>query len=164
MRTPSPYRSLPAARRVELVTHSMKSGREARALWIQRLTSRGGGYRPATLQSWPPDRLAREIVRLGAETAPDELDLLHLLYVQLEPAIQVTFLDEAGVAHENGVMPDELEPPFADTDAVRRAAALVRERHGEDGERYLRTLARYAAGAWPGIEDVVAEIEERPAQ
>ncbi len=137
----------------------MKSNREARALWIQRLTSRGGGYRPATLQSWPPDRLAREIVRLGAEAASDELELLHMLYVQLEPAIQITFLDEAGISHENGVMPDELEPPFTDADAVRRGAALVRERHGEEGERYLRTLARYATDAWPGIEEVVAEIE-----
>ena len=29
--------------------------------------------------------------------------------------------------------------------------AAVRERHGEDGERYLRTLARYASEGWPGI-------------
>lgn len=159
MRTTSPYRSLPPARRVELVTHAVKSSREARALWIQRLVSRGGGFRAATLQSWQPDRLAREIVRLGAETAPDELDLMHLLYVEVEPAFQITFLDEAGVAHENGVMPDDLEPPFADADAVRRAGALVKERHGEDGMRYLRTLARYAAEAWPGIEDVATELE-----
>jgi hypothetical protein len=40
---------------------------------------------------------------------------------------------------------------------VRRAAALVRERHGEDGERYLRTLDRYSRDGWPGIETVVAE-------
>lgn len=159
MRTPSPYRSLPPARRVELVTHALKSSREARALWIQRLASRGGGYRAATLQSWQPDRLAREIVRLNAETAPDELDLLHMMYVELEPAIQVTFLDAAGVPHENGVMPEELKPPFADADAVRRAAAVAKEQHGDDGMRYLRTLARYATDAWPGIEDVVAELE-----
>ncbi|HEX5580293.1 MAG TPA: hypothetical protein VFX39_01880 [Gemmatimonadaceae bacterium] len=159
MRTTSPYRSLPPARRVELVTHAVKSSREARALWIQRLVARGGGFRAATLQSWPPDRLAREIVRLGAETAPDELDLMHMLYVEVEPAIQITFLDEAGVPHENGVMPDDLEPPFTDADAVRRAAALVRERHGEDGMRYLRTLARYATEAWPGIEGVASELE-----
>jgi len=28
----------------------------------------------------------------------------------------------------------------------------VRAKHGEDGERYLRALARYAAEAWPEIE------------
>ena len=159
MRTPSPYRSLPPARRVELVTYALKSSRAARALWTPPRAPRGGGSRPPTLQSWAPDRLAKEIVRLNAETAPDELDLLHMLYVEMEPAIQVTFLDAAGVPHENGVMPESLEPPFTDADSVRRAAAAVKERHGDDGMRYLRTLARYADAAWPEIGEVLADLE-----
>jgi hypothetical protein len=158
MATPSPYRSLPPARRADLLAHAIKSSREARVLYVQRLVQKGGGFRAVTLMSWPPDRLAREIVRLGAETAQDELDLLHHLYVEKEPEIQVTFLDEAGVKHENGRMAEELEPPYADADAVRRAAALVRERHGDDGMRYLRTLARYSREGWPGIEEVAAEL------
>jgi len=40
---------------------------------------------------------------------------------------------------------------------VRRAAAAVRQQHGEDGERYLRTLARYNREAWPGIEELVSD-------
>jgi len=154
MATPSPYRSLPAAQRTTLVTHAVKSSREMRALYAQRLVSRGGGFRAVTLMSWPPDRLAREVVRLGAESAQDELDLLQLLYVELEPAIQSTFLDAAGVPHQNGRMPEDLEPPYADADAVKRGAAAVRAAHGEDGERYLRTLARYSREGWPGIEDL----------
>src|SRR3954471_18570680 len=78
----SPYRSLPSARRVALVTHAMSSSREARQLYIQRLVSRGGGFRAVTLQSWPVDKLAREIVRMNAETVNDELDLLQLLYLE----------------------------------------------------------------------------------
>ena len=159
MKTPSPYRSLPAARRVALLTHALTTSREARILYISRLVSRGGGFRAQTLQSWPADRLAKEVVRLGAEHPQDELELLHLLYVQVEPAIQITFLDTAGVRHENGVMPEELEPPFADAESVRRAADAVREQHGEDGLRYLRTLAKYSPEAWPGIEEIVAEID-----
>ena len=159
MATPSPYRSLPPARRVALVQHLLTSTREARALFIQRLVSRGGGFRAATLQPWPAERLAREVVRLNAETTQDELDLLHLLYVELEPAIQTTFLDAAGVPHENGKIPEEAEPPFADEPAVRRAAAAVKEAHGDDGMRYLRTLVRYSREGWPGIEDVVAGLE-----
>ncbi len=156
MPTPSPYRSLPAARRVELVAHAIRSSRELRALYAQRLTARGG-FRAVTVQAWPPDRLAKEIVRLNAQTAQDEFDLLHMLYVELEPAIQITFLDTAGVRHAAGVMPEELEPPYADADAVRRAAEAVRAQHGEDGERYLRTLDRYSRDGWPGIETIVAE-------
>ena len=158
MATLSPYRSLPAARRVALVTHALTTSREARTLYVQRLVARGRGFRAATLQSWPADRLAREVVRLNAEAAADELELLHLLYVELEPAIQITFLDAAGAAHENGKMADDLEPPYADADAVRAAAAAVQAQHGDEGMRYLRTLARYSPDGWPGIEGVVAEL------
>lgn len=159
MATQSPYRSLPAAQRVALVLHAIKASREGRMLFMQRLMARGGGFRPVTLQSWPADRLAKEVVRTNAETPSDELDLLQLLYVELEPAVQITFLDAAGVAHENGRMGEELQPPYADADAVRRAADLARERHGDDGVRYLRTLARYSREGWPGIETVVAELD-----
>ena len=160
MALPSPYRSLPPQRRVALVAHALTAGgRPARALYTQRVVARGGGFRAVTVQSWPNDRLAREVVRLNAETAQDELDLLHLLFVELEPAVQITFLDVAGVPHTNGVMAEELTPPYADADAVRRASAAVREQHGDDGVRYLRTLARYSQPGWPGIEAIVAELE-----
>jgi hypothetical protein len=160
MATPSPYRSLPAARRVALLTHVLTSSREARALYVQRLVARGGGFRAVTLMSWPVDRLAKELVRMNAETPQDELELLHMLYVEVEPAIQSTFLTEAGVRHENGRMADDLEPPYADAEAVARAAAVVREQHGEDGMRYLRTLARYSPDGWPGVADFVAQSGE----
>ena len=158
MATPTPYRSLPAERRIALVTHAIQASKEGRALFIARLIAKGGGFRPATLQSWTPDRLAREIVRLRAETPQDEFDLLHLMYVELDPAIQTSFLEAAGVKHESGKLPDDLEPPYVDAAAVTRGAAVVRERHGEDGERYLRTLARYNRDGWPGIEGLVTNV------
>ena len=158
MATPTPSRSLPAERRIALVTHAIQASKEGRALFIARLIAKGGGFRPATLQSWTPDRLAREIVRLRAETPQDEFDLLHLMYVELDPAIQTSFLEAAGVKHENGKLPDDLEPPYVDAAAVTRGAATVRERHGEDGERYLRTLARYNRDGWPGIEGLVTDV------
>jgi hypothetical protein len=138
--------------------HAITTSREARALYTQRLISRGGGFRAITLNSWPADKLAREIVRMKAEQPQDELDLLHVLYVQLEPMIQIDFLDAAGVAHEKGVMPDDLQPPFADEAAVRLASAKVLEQHGADGARYLHTLARYSATGWPGIDAVVEKL------
>lgn len=158
MATLSPYRSLPAARRVALVTQALTASREARATYVQRLVARGGGFRAVTLRTWPVDRLAREVVRLNAETPGDELELLQLLYVDLEPGIQTTFLDAAGVAHENGRMDEALAPPYTDAEGVRRGAQAVQAQHGEDGLRYLRTLARYAREGWPGIDEVVAEL------
>ncbi|HYW32826.1 MAG TPA: hypothetical protein VE869_15105 [Gemmatimonas sp.] len=151
--TPSPYRALPSARRLQLVTHAISARREARMIYIQRIVSRGGGFRAVTLQSWAPERLAREVVRLNAESASDELDLLQLLYVDLEPAVQITFLDAAGVKHEEGRIADELEPPYADADAVRKGADAVKAAHADEGMHYLRTIARYGQDAWPGIND-----------
>jgi hypothetical protein len=150
MATQTPYRTLPAEKRVQLVTHVIKASKEGRAIMVQRMMSRGG-FRPATLQSWPAEKLASEIVRMKAETGNDELDLLHLLYVELEPAIQTTFLEAAGVKHENGKIPEDLHSPYADEAGVKRGVEAVRAKHGEEGERYLKTLARYAADAWPGI-------------
>ena len=130
-----------------------------RALYTQRLVARGGGFRAASLNAWPVDRLAKEIVRMNAQSAQDEIELLQLLYVELEPAIQIAFLDEAGVAHEKGVIDEKLQPPYADADAVKRASALVQEKHGADGVHYLRTIARYSRDGWPGIEGIVAGIK-----
>lgn len=151
----SPWRALPAERRVSILERLFRERKEARAAYVQRLVQRGGGFRAATLLSWPPDKLAKEVVRLNAPTAADEVDLLQALYVDFEPAVQVTFLDAAGVKHEHGAIEESLEPPFADAAAVARAVAAVRERHGAEGEHYLRTIARYNAGAWPGIEGSV---------
>src|SRR3954466_5403437 len=144
MANQSPYRSLPAEKRVALVTHVIKSSKEGRAIMVSRMMSRGG-FRAQTLQSWPAEKLAAEVVRMKAETGSDELDLLHLLYVELEPAIQSTFLDAAGGKHENGKIAEDLQSPYADASDVQRGITAVRGKHGEDGERYLKTLSRYAA-------------------
>ncbi len=152
----SPYRALSADRRVALLKHLFSARKEARALYVQRLVSRGGGFRAVTVASWPVDKLAREVVRLNVQTADDEIDLLQALYVDVEPAIQIAFLEAAGVPHEGAVINDKLEPPFADAATVARAAAVVRERHGEDGLHYLRTIERYNGAAWPGLDAVLA--------
>ncbi|MDQ6830173.1 MAG: hypothetical protein M3081_15055 [Gemmatimonadota bacterium] len=155
----SPYRSLSPERRLSIVTRAMTHRRELRAALIQRMVARGGGFRAVTLQSWPVEKLAREIVRMKAESPQDELDLLHMLYVELEPAIQTTFLDAAGVRHEEAKIAEELEPPFADEAAVARAAKVVEAQHGAEGRQYLDTIALYNLASWPGLDRVLAEMD-----
>jgi hypothetical protein len=157
----SPYRTLSPDRRVAIVTHAIKSSKETRELFVARLASRPGGFRVVTLRTWPPDKIAKEVVRTNAQTATDELDLLHRLYVEMEPQIQATFLDAAGVKNDSGQLPDDLEPPFADEPAVQRGAAAVRAQHGDEGERYLQTLARYNSHAWPGVVEVAEQSESK---
>lgn len=147
------YRALPADRRVSLVLHAITNHKGARALYATRLVAKGGGFRAVKLMTWPADKLAREIVRLNAETPQDELELLQLLYVDVEPAIQITFLDAAGVAHDKGVIPEDLELPYASPEAVQKGAAAVRAAHGESGEHYLKVIGRYNSAAWPGLAE-----------
>lgn len=154
----SPYRTLSVERRVALVTYEVKTQREARAIFIQRLVSRGGGFRPASFQNWPAERLAQEVVKLKVESAQDELGLMQTLYVDLEPAIQTTFLDAAGVKHANGRIDEGAEPPFCSADAVKTASAATLAAHGDEGARYLRTIHRYAAESWPGLDEVIAGL------
>lgn len=141
-----------------MLTHLLTNHRETRAVYIQRLVSRGGGFRAVTMQPWPAERIAKEVVRLNAESLTDEIELLQLLYVDLEPEIQITMLDAAGVKHDAGKIDEELEPPYADDAGVRRGADAVREKHGEDGLHYLRTIERYNGLAWPGLSAYLAEI------
>src|SRR3954465_4924496 len=129
MATVSPYRTLPTERRVALVVHTIKASKEGRAIFVQRLAARGG-FRVTTLQQWPAEKLAAEIVRTKAESSNDELDLLHLLYVTLEPAIQTTFLNAAAVKHDGGNIAEDLTSPYSDAAGVARGAAAVHAQHG----------------------------------
>ena len=152
----SPYRTLSAERRLSLVTHEITNNRQSRDGYIARIVSRGGGFRPEKLRKWPADQLAREVVRHNLESFQDELGLMVLLYVELEPTIQITFLDTLGVEHNNGSIPEGLEPPFADAVQIRGAAEALVGEFGDDARRYLRTIAMYNAEAWPGLTDIVA--------
>ena len=155
----SPFKTLPMERRQALVLEALARHKGARSLYAQRIAARGGGFRAATLAAWAPDKLGREVLRLGALQAQDELELLQLLYVDLEPQYQVTFLDAAGVKHENGVIPEDLEAPYASTEQVAAGAAAVIAAHGDAGRHYLRTLVVYNLGAWPGLDSVVPATE-----
>lgn len=158
MATPSPYRSLPVARREALVTRTLKTSREMRAVFIQRMVARGGGFRAVTLQSWPAEKLAKEVVRLNAESADDEGTLLNLLYVEYEPEIQMTFLDAAGVSHEKGVIAEDMTPPFSTAEGTAKGVAAVVAQHGDNGRHYLVTIARYNLEAWPGLSSEMEKL------
>lgn len=151
----SPYRSLPAATRQRLIEHELGADKSAKQLYVQAIVAKGGGFRPETLRKWPPAQLAREVVRRNLETFGDELRLLQLLYVELEPELQIAFLDACGVKHTGGSIDDEGEEgaALADAATVRKAADALIAEHGDRGRHYLRTIAAYNSEAWPGLRD-----------
>ena len=125
------------------------------------LWRRAEAIAPLHCNSWAPERIAREIVRLNAETANDEVELLQYLYVDAEPEIQIAFLDSAGVKHENGKIDEELEMPYADEGDVVRSADALRVKFADDGLHYLRTIARYNSSAWPGLTEYLAAVDAK---
>ncbi len=151
MPAPSPYRTLPAETRLRLVSHDLRAHSGSRAAYIMRMVAKGGGFRPETLRKWSVDQLARDIVRRRLETLQDEIGYLQLLYVELEPELQIAFCDAAGVTHDNGSIPDDLPLPLADEDQVRSAAATLVSSFGDRGRHYLETIATYNPEAWPGL-------------
>lgn len=155
-KTPSPFKQLTPDRRLWLVQQALGRHKGARALYAQRLAAKGGGFRAATLLTWPPDKLAKECLRVGALTPQDELELLQLLYVDIEPQYQIAFLDACGVKHENGVMPEDLDAPYAPEEKVKSAAEALIASHGDDAKHYLRTLVTYNLMGWPGLDSVVS--------
>ncbi len=153
----TPYRTLSVDRRVALVLHDLTHNRASRPEYIRRLVARGGGFRSETFRKWPLEQLAREVVRRQLESFPEELGLLQLLYVELEPQYQIAFLDAAGVTHEQGMIPEDLAIPYADADGVRRGIAAVRGAFGAEGEHYLQTVALYNGDAWPELATLLSE-------
>ncbi|MEP6589990.1 MAG: hypothetical protein ABJC19_02300 [Gemmatimonadota bacterium] len=160
MALPSPYRQLSAPRRVGLVAHDLSSSRPSRDAYIAKIVARGGGFRAEKLRQWPADQLAREIVRHGLESLQDELGLLQTLYVELEPGLQIAFLEAAGVPHDGAMIPEDLAVPFAEPARVRQAAEQLLADFGEDARHYLRTIALYNTEAWPGLTAFLDEHAE----
>lgn len=158
MATPSLYRSLPVEQRQSLLERLIKADKANRALFVARLASLPGGFRPVTLQSWPADKLAKEVIRRNAERPEDEMDLLRALYIEVQPEVQIAFLDTAGVKRDGANIHESVEPPYCDAESVKRAAALVQEEFGDLGRHYLRTIAKYNNEGWPGIDEIVAAL------
>ncbi|MCA0377410.1 MAG: hypothetical protein LCH84_17335 [Gemmatimonadetes bacterium] len=155
-RTLSPFKTLPMERRQWLILQALARHKGAKALYAGRIAARGGGFRAATLLTWPAEKLAKEALRLGALNATDELELLQMLYVDLEPTYQIAFLDAAGVPHENGVMSEDLTAPFAPEERVRAAATALLASHRDAARHYLQTLVTYNLQGWPGLDAVVS--------
>jgi hypothetical protein len=75
--------------------------------------------------------------------------------VELEPDLQVAFLDACGVKHDKGSIEEEREGALADEATVQRAATGLLEAHGEKGRHYLTTIAAYNGEAWPGLREML---------
>lgn len=112
--------------------------------------------RPQVARSLPAEERARMLAGVldpGESVAASLLVSLHLS--QRRPLLSA-FLDELGLAHDDGVLKDEGAAPPAQPapDAVRAAAAALRERHpSHEVEVYLNTLWLQDPERWAALAE-----------
>ena len=127
--------------------------------WV-KTTTRGAvaaalKFRPQTVATWPRQKLTTEAARLPL----DDVQLLSAYIVDLHlghrRAMMAAFLDELGIANDNGRIDSETtEMGPQDAAKVKRAADVVAARFPADEVvTYFLTLLLQDAGVWAGLAE-----------
>ena len=127
--------------------------------WV-KTTTRGAvagalKFRPQTVAIWPKQKLVSEAARLPL----DDVQLLSAYIVDLHLGhrrpMMAVFLDELGIANENGRIDSETtEVGPQDADSVRKAADVVAARYPADEVvTYFLTLLLQDGAVWAGLAE-----------
>jgi len=115
-------------------------------------------FRPATVQKLPADK---RVEYLAKAVHPDEAlasSLLLSFHLAERRPLLAAFLDQLGIANDDGVISEGAEPSPPAEDAVRKAVGVLLERfEPTDVEVYLATLAVMDADLWSGVLPVLRE-------
>jgi hypothetical protein len=112
--------------------------------------------RPQVARSMPPEEQARalaSVLDVGEPVASSLLVALHL-GGERRPML-ATFLDAAGLPHENGLLKDEDDAAVSAAAARKGIAALRAAGHSPDRVRtYLNTLWLQDPDRWKALEEI----------
>jgi len=113
-------------------------------------------FRPKFVQALSIERRAKLLAQLPDVSDAVATRALIAYHFTAKRDLMGAFLDEAGIAHENGLIREEsVTPPAADT--LTAAVAKVRETFPRaDVDLYLRVLAALDEDTWAGLEPVLA--------
>lgn len=119
------------------------------------LKRRNTGFRPQTIDGWDVSTVATHASRLAALPSDLVLECLVGYFVAGDRTIQATFLEAAGIQHQDGHL--DAPPPFP-AEAVERGvfAALAEHPRSTDVLLYLLGLAVLFKQNWIGIDEVLA--------
>lgn len=112
-------------------------------------------FRPVMLRRLPVEKRVDHLVR---RVNPDDglaTTLLLALHLVHRRPVLCAFLDELGIAHEQGVIQeDEVEPPATERLAAA-AGRLYEEFAPEQVDLYLATLVAMDDDVWAGLKSVL---------
>ena len=112
--------------------------------------------RPQVARSLPPEEQARALASVLDVGEPVASSLLVALHLGERRSMLATFLDAAGLPHENGLLKDEAEQgAVAEASARKGVAALRAAGHSPEQVRtYLNTLWLQDPDRWNALEDI----------
>ncbi len=147
------WRLVPDDRRLETAEKfwsdedSMPSHGEATALLVKQLK-----FRPQSVIALPDDKKARHLVSIRNISEPLASRLLVVYPLAFQRPMMGAFLDALGVAHDNGVLSDELKPPEP-AKVVEAAKTLKASYPADDVRLYFQTLLYQDPESWAGLRD-----------
>lgn len=111
--------------------------------------------RPQVARALPPEEQARALASVLDVGEPVASSLLVALHLGQRRSMLATFLDAAGLAHENGLLKDEDDGAVSADAAGKGIAALRAAGHSPEQVRtYLNTLWLQDPDRWKALEDV----------
>ena len=112
--------------------------------------------RPQVARSLPPEDQARALASVLDVGEPIASSLLVALHLGERRSMLATFLDAAGLPHENGLLKDDAEESaVAEESAGKGVAALLASGHSPEQVRtYLNTLWLQDPDRWKALEDL----------
>jgi len=111
-------------------------------------------FRPQFIKKLPVEKRAQY-----AATLPLPLEAIAQLIVAYhftyQRTMMVAFLDHLGIAHENGSIKSETEPPTPDSTKLKSAVEALRSKFDhEDVAIYLNTLHAQGTETWAGLAEI----------
>jgi len=112
--------------------------------------------RPQVARSLPPEEQARALASVLDVGEPVASSLLVALHLGARRPMLATFLDAAGLPHENGLLKDEADEAAVAADAAGKGVAALRAagHTPEQVRTYLNTLWLQDPDRWKVLEDL----------
>jgi hypothetical protein len=112
--------------------------------------------RPQVARSLPPEEQARALASVLDVGEPVASSLLVALHLGERRPMLATFLDAAGLPHENGLLKEEAEEGAVEAAAASKGVAALRAagHTPEQVRTYLNTLWLQDPDRWKALEDL----------
>jgi hypothetical protein len=153
MRPARLWRSLPSDLRIA-ASYAFWTDEQAALEQVEAvgLIARQIKFRPKSVISLPAEKKARHLAGLAQVSDLLAARLLVAYHLHHQRPMMGRFLDELGIAHDNGLITEE-SPPAPDEATLDRAAkALAADFPKDDVSRYFWTLLWQDPETWGGLQ------------